>query len=225
MMAGLKSKVQSRGACKVSSVENGRRLRPHDSHFRVLTLQRCTAFTLLELMIVVSIMGIVMTMGIPLVYNFKHKQPMRKAISDVVQICSNARARAIMQGAVTEVVFYPLDRRLEVTASAAASTRSDTDSAVPAEAPTPPPSGSGLSAQLSEDVVIEMLDVNLTEYKDLETARVRFYPNGTCDEMTLILRSLAARSPRDEWAAIWLEVTTGLASVETDRSKFNTIGR
>jgi hypothetical protein len=38
---------------------------------------------------------------------------------------------------------------------------------------------------------------------------VRFFPNGTCDEMTLVLRS-----DKNEWRTISLEVTTGLASVE-----------
>jgi hypothetical protein len=60
-----------------------------------------------------------------------------------------------------------------------------------------------------------MLDVNLNEYKDAEEAEVRFYPNGTCDEMTLILVS-----DKNEWRKISLEITTGLASVETDPNKW-----
>ena len=54
-----------------------------------------------------------------------------------------------------------------------------------------------------------MLDINLWEYKDSEVARVRFYPNGRCDEMTLVLRS-----SKGEWKKISLEVTTGLASID-----------
>ena len=53
-----------------------------------------------------------------------------------------------------------------------------------------------------------MLDVNLVEYKDADEARVRFFPNGTSDEMTLILHS------GDQYREIALEVTTGLASME-----------
>jgi len=48
----------------------------------------------------------------------------------------------------------------------------------------------------------------LTEYKDADTAKVRFFPNGTCDEMTLILHS-----DKGEWMKITLEITTGLTSV------------
>jgi hypothetical protein len=56
------------------------------------------------------------------------------------------------------------------------------------------------------------LDINLSEYKDSEWARVRFYPNGTSDEMTVVLHS-----DRNEWRKITLELTTGLASVDDVR--------
>ena len=53
-----------------------------------------------------------------------------------------------------------------------------------------------------------MLDVNLSEYKDASEARVRFFPDGTSDEMTLIIHSV------DQYRKMTLEVTTGLVSVE-----------
>jgi hypothetical protein len=53
------------------------------------------------------------------------------------------------------------------------------------------------------------LDINLSEYRESEWARVRFFPNGTSDEMTLVLRS-----EKNEWRKVSLEVTTGLASVD-----------
>jgi hypothetical protein len=74
-------------------------------------------------------------------------------------------------------------------------------------APTPP-ANSGLGATINESIGIEMLDVNLTEYKDLDFARIRFFPNGTCDEFTLVLHS-----DKGQWFKIWLEITTGLANV------------
>ncbi len=175
-------------------------------------------FTLLELMIVVGIMGIIMTMGVPLVYNIRHKEPMRKAVADVVEVCSNARARAILGGTVTEVIFYPRENRLQL---AAGSPRPAGDGAQPdqgnqpLQAPIPAAPGSGLSAQLSDRLAIEMLDINLTEYRDADEAHVRFYPNGTCDEMTLILVSV--EGDRRE---IKLEITTSLAMVESDVRKF-----
>ena len=64
------------------------------------------------------------------------------------------------------------------------------------------------STHFGDGVVIDMLDVNLTEYKNADEAQVRFFPNGTSDEMTLILHS------GDQYRKISLEVTTGLASLQ-----------
>jgi len=169
-------------------------------------------FTLIELMIVVAIMGIVLTMGVPLVYRLWHKEAMRKAVGDVLEVCSNARAQAILQGKQTELVFHPREKQLQVVG--AAGSKAAGESSV-VDTTTPAPTGSGLSAQIPDEITIEMLDVNLHEFKDADEARIIFYPNGTCDEMTLILRS-----DRAEWRKIALEVTTSLATVETEVNKF-----
>ena len=34
-----------------------------------------------------------------------------------------------------------------------------------------------------------MLDVNFAEYKEADVARVRFYPNGTSYEFTMVIHS------------------------------------
>jgi hypothetical protein len=60
-----------------------------------------------------------------------------------------------------------------------------------------------------DGITLEMLDVNFIEYKDQEEARVRFYPNGTSDELTIVLRS-----DQNEYRKISLECTTGLVRVE-----------
>ena len=101
------------------------------------------------------------------------------------------------------MVFHPLERRFEVAGSAAAP--SENPDYVLADAP-PAAAIPGLNGVIPEDVTIEMLDINLLEYNQSEYARVRFYPNGTCDELTLVLRS-----DQGEWRKITLEVTTGLA--------------
>src|SRR2546423_14400471 len=59
------------------------------------------AFTLIELMVVVAIIGIVITISIPTIYQQMHPESMRKAVSDVVEACSHARARAILNGVQT----------------------------------------------------------------------------------------------------------------------------
>src|SRR5262245_36103943 len=58
--------------------------------------RRCLdAFTLIELMVVVAILAVVMTMAIPSIYQTLHKDSLRAAVSDVMEMCSHARAYAI----------------------------------------------------------------------------------------------------------------------------------
>ena len=151
---------------------------------RILHASRIThhsAFTLIEIMVVVGILLIVMATGIPTIMGGLKKEGMRKAVNDVVEVCRRARSQAIINGVTTEARFRPQDGNMEAA---------------------------GYSAQLPDSVMLEMLDVNLIEYKDADEARVRFYPNGTCDELTVILHS-----DQNEWRKISLEITTGLASV------------
>jgi prepilin-type N-terminal cleavage/methylation domain-containing protein len=165
------------------------------------------AFTLIEIMVVVAIMGIILATGIPSIYRIWKKEGMRQAVSDVVEVLSNARAQAILRGSPTEVVFHPLERRFEIGGGSISTAPRPEIEAENVEKPPPPP-GSGQAGQFPADIVIDMLDVNLLEYGQSEFVRVRFFPNGTSDEMTLILRS-----SKNEQRGITLEVTTGLASV------------
>jgi type II secretory pathway pseudopilin PulG len=177
---------------------------------------------LIEIMIVVAIMGIVLTMGVPIVYKAWHKAPMSKALSDIIEVCSHARAQAIMQGREVDVIFHPRERRFEVgsasaPAAAQAATSSPTNQASPGPVSVAPAAGSGLSGQLSDKIAIELMDINKLphEFREDDLARVRFFPNGTCDELTLIL--VSDTSERRE---LTLEVTTGLMSVESDPRRF-----
>ena len=72
---------------------------------------------------------------------------------------------------------------------------------------TPPPPNAPGSLVLPDNVDIAMLDINLLDYGASEVAYVRFFPNGTCDELTLVLHS------GDEWQKITLEFSTALATI------------
>jgi prepilin-type N-terminal cleavage/methylation domain-containing protein len=177
---------------------------------RLAAATRSRAFTLIEIMIVVAIMGIVMAMSVPIVYKVWRKAPMRQAVKDIVEVCSHARARAIMQGKVTEVIFHPRHNRLELAGAGGPSPAASGSEAEVLGGPAA--TGSGLSAQLSRDVIIETMDVNMSgvEFNDAESVRVRFYPNGVSDEMKMVLFD-----GRDRMG-IELEITTGLAGVVRD---------
>ena len=150
------------------------------------------AFTLIEIMIVVAIIGLIAAMGVPSILQTFRKEGMRKAISDVEDVCAEARTQAIMQNKITAVVFYPPERRFAVEGAAGDVNKS---------------SGRVTSATLPDGIDIAMLDINLQDYGGSDWARVFFYPNGTSDEMTLVLHS------SDDWRKITLEFSTALVRV------------
>jgi len=188
------------------------------------------AFTLIEIMVVVAIMGIVMTIAIPTVYQQLHPESMRKAVSDVMEACGHARARAILDGVETDLVIRPADRQFDITAAA-----NPVPSSVPQEnslfSPdvsghdwrTPPKTapkggtggGGGYSVKLSDKIIIEGLGINGEDFTEDAVGRVRFYPNGTSDEFSIILLS-----DKGERRNITLEVVTAMADVESDPNKF-----
>jgi prepilin-type N-terminal cleavage/methylation domain-containing protein len=174
------------------------------------TGQQERAFTILEIMMVVAIIGLIMTMSVPAILRTMHQEPLRKAVNDVKTICYNARAQAILHGVTTSVVFHPQSG--EVTLSGAAAPH-PTDGFESPDASSggnsAPASVSALNSTTFDDsIIVDMLDINLSECKEADEARVRFFPDGTCDEMTLIIHSA------DQYRKMTLEVTTGLMSVE-----------
>jgi prepilin-type N-terminal cleavage/methylation domain-containing protein len=156
------------------------------------------AFTLIEIMIVVGIIGVIMAAGVPTLYRMIKKDGFRRTVNDIAEVCTAARARAIVEGVETEVWFHPKEGTCEVAGGAGGAT-----------------GGLATSAKI-EEAQIQMLDVNLLEYRDAEIAKVRFYPNGTSDEMTIILLS-----DNNQQRGIVLETTTAMASVlgESDLQK------
>src|SRR5260370_42495935 len=71
------------------------------------------AFTLIEIMVVVAIIAIVMTIGIPfLKYTFVGGEGIDKAVRDVKEACSHARANAILNGAETHLGIHPFYKPL-----------------------------------------------------------------------------------------------------------------
>jgi prepilin-type N-terminal cleavage/methylation domain-containing protein len=203
MSRELKAEGRGPESCTLRAANSGTRPSTFDPRWPR------NAFTLIEVMVVVGIMGIILAMGIPSIYKLMSKEGMRKATSDVEDVCRNARARAIFTGTPMDVIFHPLERRLEVGGGGGGgSPLPEAGGGAVAERSSSPASSSS-GAQIDEDITIEMLDINLSEYKDSEWARVRFYPNGTSDEMTLVLRS-----SKNEWKKVTLEVTTGFTSVD-----------
>ena len=137
--------------------------------------------TLIEIMIVVAIIGLIAAMGIPSMLLELKKEGMRKAVSDVKDVLADARAKAILNNETAYVTFDPAKKTLE--------------------------SSGGKSATLDDNVDIAMLDINLMDFSQSDTSRVRFFPNGTCDELMLVLIS------GGDQMKITLEFSTSIATV------------
>lgn len=159
--------------------------------------KKAGAFTLMELMVVVGIMGLVAAMSVPAILQVRREAPMRKAVNDVLEICSRARAGAVIKDTKARVIFHPRTKEIFLEggdANSALTTRMG--------------QGPVMSAQFDPSVTIEGLFINLKEWTAADEASVTFYDNGTCDEMTLVL------SCGGERQMITLELATALAEVK-----------
>lgn len=146
------------------------------------------AFTLMEIMLVIGILAIVMAMAIPPIYRGMSKEPMRQAVSGVMDACTAARGQAIMSGKTTAVVFKPQERSFAAEGGSISHKP-----------------GASLSGTFQDSILIEMLEINLTDCREVDVAKVRFFPNGTCDEFTIVLQS-----GKGEYRRLELEPTTGI---------------
>ncbi len=170
------------------------------------------AFTLIEIMVAIGIVAVILTIAIPSVYQQMHKDSMRQAVADVVEACSQARARAIMDGVVVEVSIRPKDRR--ISAMATGSRAQSAEAAMDAEGGAP--SGGGgpvFAASISEHIWIEeALVFQAADRALVDEVICKFYPNGTCDPLEVRLKS-----DRNELRIITTDVITGIADVEVSK--------
>jgi len=149
-------------------------------------------FTLIEIMIVVAIIGMMAAMGLPSIIKAVQKEGMRKAISDITDVCASARAKAIWTQQPVAVVFHPLteDRSFEVMGG-----------------------GEGHSStyihagKLPPGVDFVMLDIEHLDFGASKDAYLWFFPNGTANEMTMVLHD------RSDWRKITVEFATGMTRV------------
>lgn len=184
------------------------------------------AFTLIELMVVIAIVGLVLTIAVPSIYRQLHPDSMQKAVSDFMEACSQARAQAILGGAIAEVVITAEDHTISVRGAGHAARSAATPIESPNLAgtdwhmsetrPAPASEGAGFTAKLSDKIAIELMEVNFVDQMELDEARIQFHPTGICDELKFVLFQPSSGERR----LLTLDVVTGQLDVESDQMKF-----
>jgi prepilin-type N-terminal cleavage/methylation domain-containing protein len=168
---------------------------------------RNLAFTLVEIMIVVAILGLVLAMGAPSFVRVLNKEPLRQAVNDASEILSHARAVAILRGVPSQARFHSDGRLTVELLSPVTEANEDPAGAVNLDMA----ARSLMLRQLDPDIAITLLEVNFRSQMNEPVARVRFHPNGTCDDFTIVLEY------RNGIRKIALDPITSLAEVEVLR--------
>ena len=96
-----------------------------------------------------------------------------------------------MQNKTVSVIFHPLEKTFNVDGGGGPGATEDKVA----------------SGTLPAGVEFAMMDINMMDFGGSPWCRVRFHPDGTCDEMTLVLHA------KDQWRKITLELTTSIPTV------------
>ena len=172
---------------------------------------KVAAFTLIELMVVISISLLVLGWGVPNMLRTIEKQGVTKAVFDLMEGCKQARAYAILTVQPSELVIRAEDGQMTVRkAQGPRLMRQSGGEAVGVSATgrTSTDKIKGFNESLADDVAVELLDVNFIDQMQFSEGIVRFYPNGTSDEFTIVLRV------DDEWRKVSLDPITAIANME-----------
>lgn len=194
-------------------------------HFRSPRFERKNdrGFTLFELMVVVALMSIVVSISLPSFLRAVRKSPLRQAMSDLEEACTRARMMAIMEGRPSEIAIRAADGMVQVRLFREIAPDQEPepgmveggDKSATAEQSGGSPLQVGVAPvdfKLPSAVAFKSLVVNLQDMMDTEEARVRFFPNSTCDAFSATLLS-----EDNEERTITLEVTTGRSIIEVIR--------
>ncbi len=174
-------------------------------------------FTLIELMVVVGIMGIILTIAIPGIYRHMHPNPLQKAVDDIREACKAAREMAVLRGNTTALAIDLKSKSFSVQGASAPGPESAASPEGSAGvARVADVSSSAKNFQLSDRVLIEGLGINGLDWTEDEHAEVHFYPKGTSDEFSIVLRFVG----KSELRNIWLDAITGYPEFEVDPNKF-----
>lgn len=164
------------------------------------------AFTLVELLVAIAIGLIILGLAVPVLREI-HRPPITQATKDFLDACQHARARAIMEGRPTQLAIRNAGRELTVEMApdgvlGAANGVSSASAKEPGYEG-PPPS---FYREFPEEILYERIDVNTLSFLQSSATAVRFYPNGTSDQLEAVITWR-----RTEPRLLTIDMMTGLA--------------
>lgn len=160
------------------------------------------AFTLVEIMVVVAVMGLLLGISIPAFRKIMNKAPLEQGISDVESLCRQARAEAIVGQQAMDVVFNESEEIVALTAAARVINAPDPFTGLMIKTT----EETQLIDQVALEVDLQIIEPEPDEFT-LDEIRIRFYPNGTSE--TLALRVAGD----DEAYLLTLDPVTGRTTV------------
>ena len=123
---------------------------------------RARGFTLIEIMMVVAILGLTLTMGIPSFMRTIKREGMGKVERDMMQACQEARRSAILNNRITDLVIRPLDHTFGCRASLG-------------------------RWKFPMTLLLTLWGSISSRWKKPRRRTCHFNPNGTSDEFTIVL--------------------------------------
>ena len=184
-----------------------------------------SAFTLIELMVVMGLMMIIIAIGVPRMVE-GNRTPLGESLNAVMEACAAARRQAILSGGTAKVTIRVAEEGAGFIINAGAGGGRPKPASVddvytgmegPADdAPKPAPKlggGAGFNGRIHDDVAIHGIFVNFEDLMDAEQVVVKFYSNGTSDEFTIGMRHEFGDAVL---RFVQLDSVTGLAYIKTE---------
>ena len=181
-----------------------------------------SAFTLIELMVVMGLMMIVIAIGVPKMVQ-GNRSPLGESLNAVMEACAAARRQAILTGSTSRVTIRAGEGEILTAGSGGGKSSAQKDGDINSdmadfldETPRPAPKpggGAGFNGRIHDDVAIHGVFVNFEDLMDEDQVEVKFYSNGTSDEFTIGMRHEFGDAVL---RFVQLDSVTGLAYIKTE---------
>ncbi len=180
-----------------------------------------SAFTLIELMVVMGLMMIIIAIGVPRMVK-GNRTPLGESLNVVMEACAAARRQAILSGSTSRVTIRGAEEGTGFIISAgsgggrpkvASIEDVDTGSEGSADEAPKPSVAAGVSGRIHDEVAIHFISVNFSDPMDEDQVEVKFYSNGTSDEFTIGMRH---ENGDAVLRFVQLDSVTGLAYIKTE---------